>query len=152
MFSITNRCRCSQSPTGALEHVLQVLKKDKFKLLFEEAGMEDIYDFMSVEFNDLKDISCLDYDANVTSFNAVDLGKMKKVLAWYHAQSEASLDTWYDLNDDVFKKFIARNIEKQDDDSSLSTMTSVNTNEVLPGIKRSISDYPKLRENVVILQ
>ena len=50
----------SWSPSEALTHVLSVLNDKKYRLIFNEAGIEDIYDFMSVDIDDLRDMTAVD--------------------------------------------------------------------------------------------
>ena len=52
MTDSTPRITRSRSPSEALAHVLSVLNDKKYRLIFNEAGIEDIYDFMSVDIDE----------------------------------------------------------------------------------------------------
>ena len=49
MTDSTPRITWSRSPKEALAHVLNVLEKRNIKLLFSEAGIDDIFDLMAVD-------------------------------------------------------------------------------------------------------
>ena len=135
----------SKTPEGALEHVLSVLSSDVYLLVFEEAGITTIYDLLTVDLADLKGLTPLDSESNLVQMTAVHLGKIKKLLAWYQNQEDASVSTWYTLTKENFNQFIAQYVNSTP--TSSITTTSKPSSDMLQGVKRNITDYPRLRED-----
>ena len=95
----------SNAPKEALGHVMNVLKDEKFEKIFKEAGVENIYDFLTIGTNDLKELSYID-NAQVKSLNLVQLGKIDKIKSWFQFQETQDLTTWFTLTEEVLNRYI----------------------------------------------
>ena len=144
----------SQTPQGALTHVLEVLNNQAFNLIFEEAGISTIYDFLAIEPRDLKDVSAINDDAQVIHLNVVQIGKIRKIHDWYKKQEVSSVGVWYTLNEDTLNTYLAESPHQDNslnkppiDSMSVNTTPSTSHTEMLYGVKRNITDYPRLRED-----
>ena len=95
-MSTGTRCR---TPESALNHVLSVLNNSKFELVFTEAGITTIYDFLTVDLQDLKEVTPV-HEGSIVTLNVVQLGKIKKILAWYDQQQDPTLGIWFNLTNE----------------------------------------------------
>ena len=145
----------SQTPESALAHVLTILGEHPFKPIFKEAGIEDIYDLLSTLPSDLKEISILDDEANLFSLKLAQISRIQKLKDWYEHRSAKGLGVWFLLTQKIFLDFITNPPSPVVPDpvvSSSSSTTSSSTTApsgrtVLYGVKRNMSDYPKLRDD-----
>ena len=114
MTDSTPRITRSRSPTEALAHVLGVLNNSKYNLIFREAGIEDIYDSMSVEIVDLKEVTAVDIvrvgangtDPVIVQLKTAQLGKLKKLLEWIKSLNNLDYVAWFDLTNESLNDFI----------------------------------------------
>ena len=141
----------SQTPEGALEQVLNLFKGEKMKKLFDEAGIADIIDLLAIgDVNELKEVSVLEAEVgdqpNIVTISLAEIGKLKTILAWYAAQDDSSLNTWYKLDEDTFKDFVMSRTTKLSQVTSQTPSAMQNTG-LLSGVKRDLSHYPRLRED-----
>ena len=74
----------SQTPEGALEHVLGFLNNKNFGLIFKENEINNVFDLMSVDMDDLCSASAMDV-VNMVTLKAGQLGKLKKLIQWFSA-------------------------------------------------------------------
>ena len=139
----------SQTPEGALGHVIGVLGKDPFAEIFEEAGIENIYDLLATDPSALKDVSCLNDKGDLVVLKVAQRGKISKVQSWYNHQSSKSIAVWYELSPKILNDFISNPVPTSSTSSSSSSSTApVSSGQtVLYGVKRNMSDYPKLRDD-----
>ena len=91
----------SQTPEGALGHVLSVLGKDPYAEIFEEAGIENIYDLLATDPSALKDVSYLNDKRNLVAVKVAQHGKIAKLQSWYDHQSSWSFAVWYELSSKI---------------------------------------------------
>ena len=141
----------SRTPEGALEHILRIFQADKFRLIFALAGIDDIHDLLTLDdISILKEECALDSENKVISLTIVEIARLKKLVSWYYAQENPELSTWFELTPDNFKsKVLASTPPKVTlpTPSIHSTSTDSTTPSMLPGVKRCITDYPRLRED-----
>ena len=128
---------------------------------------------MSVDIEDLRDITVVDlvtvgafetYHV-IVQLKTAHLGKLKKLLEWFRSLNDPDYLAWFNLTKEQLQDFIIGRINVTDlsDQDTFHTMTEPDPrpNIVVPstatamgigsgllfGVKRSISDYPKLRED-----
>ena len=65
MTDSTPRITRSRSPKEALVRMLNDLGNRNFKLIFSEAGIDDIFDLMAVDIDNLKEITAVDVHLKV---------------------------------------------------------------------------------------
>ena len=63
----------SHNPENALKHLLEMLNHRVFVGVFDEAGIENIHDFLVVDVDELKTISIVDEDALLISLKIVQI-------------------------------------------------------------------------------
>ena len=128
----------SQVPTH-LQHVLSVLSDSIFEAIFTQAGIECIEDLWLCNLTDLKDTAVIvtGEEAAVTSLTNVQYGKVLRLFEWFDEQQATTMDVWYNLTPNDFKKTYFK---------PKSTNVTINNNPtistgILPGVQRSLSDY-----------
>ena len=148
----------NRTSAGALVHVLDVLDDETIRDIFKLAGMETIYDFISIDSKDLKEISFINEATNTESLTLAQLGRIEQVKLWYDQQETQSIPTWYLLTRGILEDFTLKTKIKTeidlldvDDKSSSVSSKSNSSRQVLYGVKRTISDYPKLRDDALWL-
>ena len=149
----------SQTSAGALSHVLTILDKPKYYTLFPAAEISDIFDLLAIEVEDLREVTAPDpKTTKLLTFSVSDYGCIRQLLQWYQSQPTRDLSTWYDLTSEGFQDFLINGLTPVNStinpipdaapSSASVTQTTSNpniTNEtMLPSVKRSLSDYPKL--------
>ena len=145
----------SQTPESALAHVLTILGEHPFKPIFKEAGIEDIYDLLSTLPSDLKEISILDDEANLFSLKIAQVSRIQKIKEWYEHQSAKGLGVWFLLTEKILLDFITNPpspvvpdpVISSSNSTSNSSQSTPSGRTVLYGVKRNMSDYPKLRDD-----
>ena len=139
----------SQTPQGALEHVLSVIGKDPYAEIFVEAGIENIYDLLATDPSVLKDVSYLNDKGDLVTLKVAQRGKIAKLQSWYNHQSSKSIAVWYDLSVKILNDFIVNGVPTSIDPkpSGSSNVSASSGRTVLYGVKRNMSDYPKLRDD-----
>ena len=146
----------SQTPAGALSHVLTILDKQKYNTLFPAAEINNIFDLLAIEVEDLCKVTAPDpRTTKLLTFSVSDYGHICQLLRWYHAQPTHDLTTWYDLTPAIFQDFLINGLkpvkptpvpDTAPSSASTTPPTSNTTSEtMLPGVKQSLNDYPKLR-------
>ena len=136
--------------TRALDNVLRTLNDRIFEVVFEEAGIQDIHDFMTVDIDDLKGIEVTDSDGKAYKLNIVKLNKLKRVKDWYRAQGTAVVHTWMQLDQDALKEFILDQAGGSTDtpmkppqmSTPLTTGAAVKSTTVAPGTTTYTSSSP----------
>ena len=74
-----------QTPAGALSHVLTIL--DKQNTLFPTAEINDVFDLLAIEVEDLHKVTVPDpKTTKLLTFSVSDYGRIHQLLRWYHAQ------------------------------------------------------------------
>ena len=151
------RSRPSPTPEGALDKVLQVLDNEKYNLLFGLAGIKEIYDFLAVETSDLKEVPTTTGN-NSVKLNIVELGRIKKIKSWYQHQPPG-LETWYKLDKDELNRYLLeQNLPEPQTPRTpvpgtlftpgyTAGTSNTSNGQMLAGVKRTITDYPRLRED-----
>ena len=91
----------------ALAHVLKVLKKTKYKYVLEEVGVEDIFDFMTLQVEDLRGETGFDENGDVVRLNMVDIARLRRIQQWYLDQNDRTLNAWYSLTDEELQKYVS---------------------------------------------
>ena len=139
----------SQTPKTALEHLISILGKEPYQDIFNEAGINDIYDFLSCDPRDLKDLSCLSESGGLKTLKLAQIGRICAIQSWFSYQKSASFTLWFELTNKIIDQFIANPpspapLSVPTPDAVSSTAPSVSTTRtVLPGVRRNMSDYPK---------
>ena len=141
-------CTCSQTPEGALEHVLGFLNNKNFGLIFKENEINNVFDLMSVDMEDLRTASAMD-GVNMVTLKAGQLGKLKKLIQWFQQQENPNVKTWFQLNPERFQAFLIQGPTTTSNDAHRISSINVpkSSGGLLYGVKRSITDYPRLRED-----
>ena len=146
----------SQSPSGALEHVIKVLSHPNFKLIFDEAGFVDIYDFIATDPIELKSLTAVDEKMKIVSLKVAQISKLKIIQDWFSHQSSRSIAVWYELSPKIIDEHlfttpvsstVPSSVPVPDPVSSSSSKPKSSSRTVLFGVKRNISDYPKFRDD-----
>ena len=97
----------SQTPAGALSHVLTILDKPKYYTLFPAAEINDIFDLLAIEVEDLREVTAPDpKTTKLLTFSVSDYGRVRQLLRWYQSQPTRDLTTWYDLTPEAFQNFL----------------------------------------------
>ena len=138
------------TPETAYEHVLKVLGNDIFRKAFEEAGITQIYEFLTITPEDLREISFVE-DGNMQKLSMVQIRKVTWIQKWFYANHESgstSLNKWFDLSDSILNNFIMHGgITSETTSSSQKAVSKKEEPDLLPGVKRDITAYPVLRED-----
>ena len=142
----TTRSR-AQKVKDALEHVLKVLDNKKYEAIFEEAGITNMDDFLIVDLVDIISLTPIDEEGNLVKLNAVEVGRLKKLVLWYELQDDSDPDIWLTLDVDsltqtLCKTQLASNTPDVISSQPISQSSANKHVGILPGVKRSINEYP----------
>ena len=135
----------SQKAKDALEHVLKILENKKFQEIFAEAGISDMDEFLMVEIDDLKEVTPINERGNLIKLNLVEIGKLKKLSKWYELQEQNDPDVWWKFTTDSLTQTL--NSLFIDSKPEADKSTSVKSQGILSGVKRTITEYPRLRDD-----
>ena len=136
----------SQAPPDPLSHVLAILGDEVYALIFKEAGIETIEDLWLCDFSELKSLATLIGSNHVvTSLNLVQVGKLTRILEWFEEQETDDMDIWYNLTTNDLKKTFKSKSTKVT--AQNTPVINPNSLGILSGVRRSLTDYPKLRED-----
>ena len=128
----------------ALQHVLDnVLKHEYFALIFDAIGVLTTDDFLMVDPKDLRDQYCM-RDADKIKLNAMQIGMVKKVQSWYYNQTHRTSAIWFTLNQESLADFVRQGPASKTKETRPKTDVGP---KMLEGVKRSVQDYPKLRDD-----
>jgi hypothetical protein len=146
-MSPTTRSR-AQRAKEALNHVLKVLDNKKYDAIFEDAGIEDMDNFLLIDINELKSISILDDETTkMVTLNLVEIGRLKKMTDWFELQGTLEPDVWLKFNDQSLKEMLCpAQVPMSPPNVTMSSTPKV-TPGILSGVKRNINEYPKLRDD-----
>ena len=122
----------SRTPESALNHVLSVLNNSKFELVFTEAGITKIYDFLTIDLQDLKEVTPVHEGSLVT----LSVG-----------QQDPTLGIWFTLTTETFHEFLSNYHTTFAVAPTQGSVTKPSTwDTMLHGVKCMITDViqPKL--------
>ena len=133
---------------NGLAHVLDtILKHEYFELILDGIGVETADDILMINPDNLRATTCM-LDANQIKLNAMQIGMVKKVQGWYYAQPTKDHTTWFTLTQESFNKFIRQGPPSRNTVVAISPeKKKVSGPKMLDGVKRSVQDYPKFRDD-----
>ena len=162
----------SQTPEAALDHVLKAIgydSQDPVTLGLKDAGINSITDLQLLGEKDLKSLESLhsspDPSTGTVTTRRVRLGiiPVKRILAameWFHMTDNTDHQTWFLLSETIFLDFVNKGGPNLGSGGSAPTPSNTlestqpttipssgDASDFTKGVKRSISDYPKLQED-----
>ena len=127
------------------------MKKKSYQAACNECGVEEIYEFITTKPEEFQ------VGAKATQLKVAEVSKIRAVQQWYFAQEEKNLQTWHKLTEEVLIEFIQNGGSDKSQDSQARPPSTIVVNPtssgpadnsgMLQGVKRSIGEYPKLRED-----
>ena len=134
------------------------------KEALEEQGMSTMVDFMLFTPEDFSEMETAIYDSKTSTYQTTKLNKIcqRKLAAiqdWYRAQPSQDSETWYSLTQSSLNQFIVSKGSSVKPTSAppvtpmsgVTYVSSATSSSLLQdfqkSIKRSVSDYSKLKED-----
>ena len=137
----------SPSVKSALEHICDVLEDPVYPLIFAQAGIQfikDLWVFNIVELKDIKVVSSeLSGKKATYSLSLVQYGKLQRLLEWFDLQGPYDDELWFKITKEDLKKTYF----KPKSTGVTNKPMSYVSNDILAGVRRNLTDYPKLRED-----
>ena len=132
---------------SALEHICDVLEDPVYPLIFAQAGIQYIKDLWVFNFVELKDIKVVSSELSgkkaTYSLSLVHYGKLQKLLEWFDLQGPYDDELWFKITKEDLKKTYF----KPKSTGVTNKPMSYVSNDILAGVRRNLTDYPKLRED-----
>ena len=100
-------------------------------------------------------LSRCDDEANLFSLKLAQISRIQKLKDWYEHQFAKGLGVWFLLTQKIFLDFITNPpspivpdpVVPRSSSTNSSSTTAPSGHTVLYGVKRNMSDYPKLRDD-----
>ena len=153
----------SQNGVTALKHILDELGFEEGSIVevaLTQAGVTDISGLLLLEVGDFQLITATietdTQEGTVVKEHRIGLVTRHKLLAvkrWYLAQETSGIGTWHRFTQEDFIEFVANEesnapiIAPPNFPSPITNSATSLANDFQKGIKRSLSDYPKLGDD-----
>ena len=117
-----------------------------FPFFFKESQVEDVYDLFHMKPEDWDEYVGQQYDItdnHKATFTSLHKNKLTNLLKWYKGLASPSLDAWFSLTKAGFNEFSEHEVIS----SPKEVLQPLSNTNFMSGIKKNISDYPKLKED-----
>jgi len=131
-----------------LNNVLRIPSDSALRVVFADQGIDCISDILEFETDEFLQMG-------ITLAHSKRLSKLQ---SWYRALDSPSVDSWFDLDADGFASF-TRPVGVTVPPPAVTSSSSTDINQqtpttstrvlpsILPGLKRIVSDFPKLQKD-----
>ena len=158
-----------ENESQAIQHILSnVLVDFTYVLLFDELGVTTMSDFMLLNSQDFKAVE-MNHSGRIVRLTPVQVATCNALQRWFTSVADLDADddtVWFDLNKTALRQFMLSEKREAFTDRSArisprsadmpSTIHDVHSTfvtetprlpEILPGVNRSVNEYPKLKED-----